>query len=212
MLESMMSWPEFFIEAIGSLETRIPLAMQADGCRENWLQTEVMMFAYDRNVDVWTNYEPVVRLDGAATKRSTYDFAAYRTSDEDAPTTMIAEIKIMAGHFMPKCLVGKRTSLWRELIPIEGQRRCVTRDEILAADNQGWGLLPDAARLLHHPCPNRYLVLVLLDLQVDETDGRRPENKKRQLHAAMDGVTFVKDPIRETVGRFDGFTVKVWSL
>lgn len=207
-----MSWLQFFVDAIGSLEPRMGLAMQADGCRENWLQTEIMMFAADQKLDVWTNTEPVVRPDGTIAKNNKHDLAAYQTGAKDAPATMVAEIKIMAGHFQSKCLVGARTALVPDLIPMEGQRRHVTRDEILAADHGEWGLIPDAARLLRHPCPNRYLVLVLLDLWIDETLSQRRQNAQRQLHAAMNGVTFVDDPMREAVARFDGFTVKAWAL
>lgn len=200
-----MLWLQFFVDAIASLEPRMSLAMQADGCRENWLQTEIMMFAAVRNIGVWTNYEP-------AMPSGKHDLAAYDSDADDASTTMVAEIKIMAGHFQPKCLVGARASLVPDLIPVEGQRRYVTHEEILAADHAEWGLIPDAARLLRHPCPNRYLILVLLDLWIDETLSQRRQDAKRQLHAAMDGVTFVDNPMKEAVGRFDGFTVKVWSL
>lgn len=201
-----MRWLQFFVEAIGSLEPRMRLAMQADGCRENWLQTEIMMFAAARNISVWTNSAQLVRPDGALDKRGKYDLSSYEDDSEDAAVTMVAEIKIMDGYFSPKCLVGS-TAQWRDFIPKGDARRYITPDEILAADHGEWGLIPDAARLLRHSCENSYLILVLLDRGTDQMT-----KSQLQLHAAMNGVTFVDDPAKEETRTFDGYTVKVWSL
>lgn len=201
-----MPWLQFFVEAIGSLEPRMQLAMQAVGCRENWLQTEIMMFADARNISVWTNTERLVRPGGALDKRGKYDLSSYEDDSENAATTMVAEIKIMDGYFSPKCLVGG-TAQWRDFIPKGEARRYITPDEILAADHGEWGLIPDAARLLRHSCKNRYLILVLLHRGTDQMT-----KSQLQLHAAMTGVTFVDDPAKEVARKFDDFTVKVWSL
>lgn len=204
-----MEWSRVFVEAIGSLEPRMDLAMQADGCRENWLQTEIMMFAANRNLAVWTNSEPIFLPAGTISSNGKHDLAAY---DDGSAATMVAEVKVMAGHFQKKCLVGARTGLVPKLVPQKGQKRYVSREEIMAAGHQEWGLIPDAARLLRHPCKNKYLILVLLKLHVEEDESERVKSRKNELHAAMNGVTFVKSLSRESVEHFDNCTVKVWSL
>lgn len=200
----MTSWPKLFVDAIGSLQPRMRLAMTADGSREAWLQTEVMMYAAGHGIDVWTNCEPV-RF-GARSRGSKYDWAAYRG---DKPA-MVAEVKIMSGAFLPKSLLGRRANQWRGYA---GRRHpiVISEEEIGRPSPGDWGLFADAARLLwNREVPKRYLVLVLLDMPIDDDVSARVRHRRQNLHSLMGGVTFVRKPVG--LRAFRGFMVKVWGF
>lgn len=206
-----MRWPDLFIEAMGSLEKRMPIAMQANGCRESWLQAEVMMYADQRDVELWVNTEKVRDASGKELDRQRHDWAAY---EDGVTASMVSEVKIMAGHFSSaaKCLLGSRAKHLSAFLPGAGHgKRLVTNSEIQACTQNDWGLLPDAARLLRHPANERYLVLVLLDLYVDSSLGAKQQLAQRQCHRAMEQISFA-DEGNEWNARFEGYSLRIWRL
>jgi hypothetical protein len=212
---SGLDWPLLFLDAMTDLDPRMHNAMQANGCREGWLQAELMMAASARNIALWTNTEKMA----GSSKR--HDLAAYDA--EDRPT-MVAELKIMYGWDQTKCLTGGGTPSWKDFVPQDWKKRSrledpkkkesrlVTPQEIDQAKGNAWGLLPDAGRLMLHPAAERYLILILRSLEtVDGINETTPE-RVTKLQAAMDAVAFSDRSDRFWGRTFKSFAIKIWQV
>jgi len=210
-----IDWMETFKRCFDQLKDkdRLPRAMKADGCRENWLQAELMLQAEDQGVEIWTNTEKVVGVDPRTGKalRGRYDLSAYYAEDPNK-ATMVAEVKIIGAFFKDagKCFTGH--ALPKPSHPfalgVDG-RRLVTDEEIAKVGPRNWSLFGDAARLRLHPAVERYLILVLLPFEDEKATAAR-----RALHAAMQAVRFAPDPHDE--GQYDDekgrFMVRIWRI
>src|SRR5690242_18558253 len=91
------NWPAFFYEAITSLGSRLDEAMWAEGSRAGWLQTEVMLYGRRRTPQafIYPNYTKI-----ADKGRMKFDFAAYENGEAEGRLLAVAELQIMAGHFI----------------------------------------------------------------------------------------------------------------
>ncbi len=190
--------------ALDELEGRMELAMQANGCREAWLQAEIMMHAKKKfAVDIWTNTEPVVpSSNGKSTGGRKHDLAAY--DDNDNPVT-VAELKIMSGNFLTKCMFGGGNGKWQPAALAAAQTPIIDLDELTDDEAEDWGLISDARRLRRHPASERLLVMVLLDL------GEESTTQCQKLQDVMERVTF--EPNRgERTKAYKGFVVRMWKL
>lgn len=199
-----INWMNTFFNAMASLEPRMKLAMQADSCREGWLQAEMMMYASHQGIDVWTNIEPVLDAFGKKRSGSKFDLAAY---DADNNATMVAEIKIVGPWFtgFTKCLFGK--GRFDDFLAEGPEGRTFKSDDLLVRES-GWGLLSDAARLLRHSAPERYLILVALDA----SEGGENLKGQKERHNYMMNMSFCPDSAKEETRKCDGFATRIWRL
>lgn len=195
-----MDWPEFFLSAIGGIARRLPLAVQGNGARENWLQTEIMLYPMEDagrkkypNTDIWINCQPCYGFNG----RTKYDLAHYRDQSYES-LDMVAEIKLLDGDYYNKNLNGKE---FIEKIILFNKERYFPNESDFE-NNMSGNIMGDAWRLRLVPKRiDAFLMLVLF---------KNYENTL--LYKALDKIIFVSDPERETVKDFDSFRVKIWSI
>lgn len=110
-------------------------------------------------------------------------------------------------------------TIWRRGSRGEGQVRASgdveramaktkVRPNDLLTRGSGWGLLSDAARLLRHTAPERYLVLIALDPDTSSSDFEQQKVR----HDYMMNMSFCPDAAKEETRRYDGFAARVWSI
>jgi hypothetical protein len=197
-------WLQVLLDAVNHVKDRLPLAMTADGCREAWLQAEIMMYA-EGNADysIWTNTEPVIWAKGGKPGGQKYDLASY---EDDGAVTMVGEVKIIGWNFQHKCIFGRKSHLLRELMQEKADSKCFTAEQVDDGERAGWSLIEDAARLMRHPCKNKCLLLVILDPK----DTSKLTAKQRAFHKALHRIQF--ENLDHKTEKFGDITVKVWML
>lgn len=200
------------LKIFSKLQGRLGLAMHATGCREQWLQAEIMMEAAKQKCEVWTNTEPLYDADGIKSgNRKKYDLSSYsRDAEGNFVTEMVAEIKIIGGDFNQKCLWGtnlEAASKFKAFYPEGGSKSWkVKSDQILPPVKGDWGLFADAARLLCHPAKKRWLILVIL------TDRDLKEGKHQDFLRALQTLSIVSGKRPEIRHSFKTFDLRIWPL
>jgi hypothetical protein len=82
-----MNWIKFFEDSIGAIHQKLSyIVTQASGCREGWLQGEMVIAGKEYNL--WAN-------ECVPGKRGRVDLLC------GDPPTMVAEIKVVGSHYAP---------------------------------------------------------------------------------------------------------------
>ena len=149
-----MSWPDRLFALFAEIARPTAVVLNADGCREGWLQGEIYRYFHPKYNGFRVNYSQ-------GSGRVKHDVYC------PLPTEMIAELKVygMRGYFN-KNLCG-RSNIKRFLPAVAGARVNLSQEEI--DDLGAAGYLADVCRLRQLPDSlERYMILVLQ--KADEPD------------------------------------------
>lgn len=183
------AWDDLLHLAVGQCAPRLTHILNADGCRESWLQGELFLILRDQG------------FKSAAVNKYQYEAGRRTKADLWVPMDnrcgLVAEIKVLGMKaYYPKVIDGKNSIT--HYLPKQGDARIdVTKATISAAS--GNSLLRDWARLNRVP-PDLQRVLLLVLQDADD-----PDDVGRSLRA-------IRLPGREKSGNHEGFMVRTWTL
>lgn len=175
------------------VETDLAAMLDANGCREGWLQGEALLFFRNRGDAFYVNYE---RL-SVSTKA---DFAAYSSHGDDAVLWMLGEMKVLGVKGYQEKVLGLPIQPFIDRIH-QGEQQLVMPP---LEEARGWGLFSDYCRLRDYQSPPQLPRLLVLVLDTRKT--READRLGRVLQAIdFDAPALV---LRQT----DHFIAKCWPV
>lgn len=151
------AWRGFFESVAEPLSN----VLDAQGCREGWLQAEAFRYFRQREVALYVNY--LVLPGPAGLKNRKADFASYTSHSDDAALEFVGELKVYGeAGFYKKNLTGGNFQEALRRLRRDGSVtfKNIPRDRQLVA---GPGLLADYFRLVDYDAgadsPTRFLML-----------------------------------------------------
>lgn len=188
-------WRQFFME----VQKPLTSVLNANGCREGWLQGEAYRYFRRKSVAMYTNYLALPRPAGLRNRKA--DFAIYGSDVDDAPLCFVAELKVYGerGYYQKNLTGGSLGEVCRRLpkdgplifADCERDRRCV----------EGAGLLADYFRLVDFDRRISAARMLILCVQKD--------NRPDEFGKLLGRIEF-----EAAVKRIDaeGFWVKCWPI
>jgi hypothetical protein len=151
-----MSWPDRFLALFGEIAPSLAVVLNAEACREGWLQGE--FYRHFRNSE--DSFRVNCSYCDSRTKHDLYC---------EQPTEMVAELKVygLSGYYT-KNLCGQ-SNISQFLPTTSGERKVLTQEEIERIEPATGSYLADVLRLQRLPASlEKYMVLVLQ--KADEPD------------------------------------------